>query len=440
MIAFIIICLGLFIPVYADEEEDRFAKLNLSADREVIKAGEEVGLNLEIRNLEPKQSITVNGTLMLPNSWLRAAALDLSFSNVTVHHNSSKIIQFNIRVPEVAQEGKHIIYASVMLTRGKDNLTKIASVPISVKEVPKTKLTDILELKLSSTSEDTLIGTEVDMNLIITNKNAVHFVQVKNVSLSLPISWGQNQRVNSFLPTTIPPQSSKSFPFNFKVPDHISEGKYQIYANVTVTLNNEDFLLLEKIDLNVKRMLMELEWDRVITLLLIYSIPGAAIERTIEALITRPETKQSEKKQPDGTTSKSESPTRRPNWFGDESIIKTNNMIIESIKKEVEKDPAGSLKTNGLDIALAEMERSEKERMENLSKRIFRSLLTAACFASIPAFILVYYGVGLLQILNIGRDYAILVIDTLVAVASITFITKPEHEIIKIFEKIRGSK
>jgi hypothetical protein len=65
------------------------------------------------------------------------------------------------------------------------------------------------------------------------------------------------------------------------------------------------------------------------------------------------------------------------------------------------------------------------------------SYFIAFALSFIPAYFLTSYGFGILHILGLPQNSEFFLSDLLAAMTSITFITKPTHEVITILENIR---
>jgi hypothetical protein len=268
------------------------------------------------------------------------------------------------------------------------------------------------------------MGDVVGVKVRVDNLGTPYSIRINDSNLVLPSGWS-NKTIGPVhsLPQIIPANSSGLIEFNFRVPPSgIGEGAYMIFANITLEENGRTFSTVSDKEITAQPRrdvnLANINWDDITLLFVIYTIPGAAIERAVEAMMG------------------------------------IHNQRVHWIRDRLDRWLESAARIKGLDVILGKMEKSEtqdenflpryisyyRQRARYESERIARTYFFAVILSFVPAFALTYYGLGLLQILGAPTDVWVVIVDTGTAMIAITFLTKPSHEIIKLLEKLRGYK
>jgi hypothetical protein len=119
--------------------------LKLFADRSEIGSGDTIGVRLVVTNLNVKHDLVVSQVrLALPNSWhLENNEENVLTSPVTVAPNSSKLVEFNIPIPEEASTGNYSIFATISATRNAIVYSETTFTEIAVERPPDSILRQI---------------------------------------------------------------------------------------------------------------------------------------------------------------------------------------------------------------------------------------------------------------------------------------------------------
>jgi hypothetical protein len=232
---------------------------------------------------------------------------------------------------------------------------------------------------------------------------------VTQVSLILPEGWTNAEEAQTW-PLTITANSSGLVHFKVRIPEYATEGKYNILSNSSVAQDKLTYSQVASLQLNTtlpKPALAGLNWNDVLVVVLIYTIPGIAIERVVETV---------------WGFSK-----RR---LKDDEIAKGNDALLEKLKAR-KVDP-------GQENTYRDIVGSYEAEGKNAKSRIAGwSIIVAFLFGLAPGAYFAFNGIGILQVLGfVGVPFQ--VYDMLLAAFSMSFVTKPTHDIIVIFEKIKN--
>jgi hypothetical protein len=283
-------------------------------------------------------------------------------------------------------------------------------------------------LKLFADRTEIGSGDTIGMRLVVTNLNVKHDLVVSQVRLTLPSSWHLENNEENVLssPVTVARNSSKLVEFNITIPGKANTSSYSIFATISATRNATVYSETTFTEIAVERppeaverppdsILRQIDWDTVWILFLVYAIPGIVIERVVEMI-------------------KLGWPDKRKQ----SADLKADRATIEKLKAT---DVTG-LKSFNINNP-AEFQKELTNLEEHASKEDWGVNIVTYSFswaiALVPSFILMIYGIGLLQIAGINEPLA-QAADVMIGSLIIAFVSKPTHDVIKIIESIRTVK
>jgi hypothetical protein len=119
--------------------------LNLFADRSEIGSGNKIGMNLVLTNLNLEHDLVVSQVRVTPpSSWpLENNEENVLRSPVTVPRSSSKLVKFDILIPEEASIGNYSIFAMINATRNAIVYSETTFAEILVERPPDSILQQI---------------------------------------------------------------------------------------------------------------------------------------------------------------------------------------------------------------------------------------------------------------------------------------------------------
>jgi hypothetical protein len=272
-----------------------------------------------------------------------------------------------------------------------------------------------VQLNLIADRAITSNGNRIGMNLVVMNMHKTKALTSINASLLLPDGWKTpSDEILYTTPTTIPPNSTKTIRFNFTIPQG-AFGEYVIYGRLAA-VQIVDISEVTTAKINVTKppepLANNILWDSIYLLFLVYTIPGAAIERLIEALRYL-----------------------FPNASLRDALAKANRVMIDKIKgatppayDQATLDPIRNLLRDYEQVA-----NGEESRVK------FGTWVGAFLIALFPSYFLVAYNLSLLNVMGYS-DWNAKIVDVIIGAMIIAFVTKPTHEVFSVLEKIRGLK
>jgi hypothetical protein len=282
-------------------------------------------------------------------------------------------------------------------------------------------------LKLFADRTEIGSGDTIGMRLVVTNLNVKHDLVVSQVRLTLPSSWHLENNEDNVLssPVTVARNSSELVEFNITIPGKANTSSYSIFATISATRNATVYSETTFTEIAVERppeaverppdsILRQIDWDTVWILFLVYAIPGIVIERVVEMIKLgyRRTRKQS-------------------------ADLKADRATIEKLKA-TDLTALDNLKIPHYLFRNLLIYLEEHASKEDWGVNIV-TYFSSWVMALFPSFILVIYGIGLLQIVGINSPAA-QAADVMIGSLIIAFVSKPTHDVIKIIESIRTVK
>jgi hypothetical protein len=298
-----------------------------------------------------------------------------------------------------------------------------------------------IELSLKPERGDIWIGSNINMNLRVTNLDPNNELTVNEIRLFLPSGWAFDTTIGfkPSLPIIIPSNSSDIIQFTLLVPRSDTDGNnftitgrinaLRTDVNGTVTNYIDTFSTDVVTKTKPPEVLREIDWNAVWLLFLVYAIPGAAIERIVELAKWRV-------------------PWRVPSYFlrKDAEILAYKDEIkrqearqTDDVKPEVivgEKPKTSiPLSATGKAIRDFQLEISQRE----MGIKVYTYLVSFIFSLIIAVPFVVYFNLGLLQtVLKLEDQNWTQIADILMTAVIMAFITKPTHDVITLIERIRN--
>jgi NPCBM-associated, NEW3 domain of alpha-galactosidase len=274
-----------------------------------------------------------------------------------------------------------------------------------------------VQLNLTADRVNISNQNRIGMNLVVMNMHKTEALTLISASLLLPDGWNTTgDEILYTTLTTIPPNSAKIIRFNFTVPQTAFEGDYEIYGRLAAvqTLNISE---VDSANIHVTKspvpLATDIRWDSIYLLFLVYTIPGAAIERLIEALRY----------------------IIIPNATEGDALAKSNRLVIDKLKTFTLPDFKRETLDNWRDL----LKHYEKVANSEESKVKLGTWFGAFFIALFPSYFLMAYNLSLLTIMGYSDPNAEIA-DVIIGAMIIAFVTKPTHEAIVTIEKLRGLK
>jgi hypothetical protein len=271
-----------------------------------------------------------------------------------------------------------------------------------------------VQLNLTADRVNISNGNRIGMNLVVMNMNKTKALTLVNASLLLPAGWKETgDQILYSTPTAIPPNGTKIIRFNFTIPQAASEGEYVIYGRLSAVQNISEVTAAK---INVGKpsepLVNDIKWDSIYLLFLVYTIPGAAIERLIEAVRYI-----------------------IPKSTLNDALAKANRVIIDNLKSASPTD----FRKATLDCRRDLLKGYEEVANYEESKVKFGTWGLAFLIGLFPSYFHWAYKLSLLTIMGYGDTNAGFA-DVIIGAMIIAFVTKPTHEAFTALEKIRGLK
>jgi hypothetical protein len=278
---------------------------------------------------------------------------------------------------------------------------------------------DNVTLSITTDTDEIFMGDSIGIRAKVDNFNTPNPINVTRANLVLPDGWG-SEAILASAPsgTLIPANSSGLFLFDVEIPMNISSGNHRLFVTVETNDINENtnstLIGQTEVAVQLHRSInvANINWDHVTLLIIIYTIPGVAIEQGVQALR--------------GLVSKE--------WSKDEAEVRSRDLVLKKMDETVPVEPKQQ------DEFRLRYEGHYRNRVHEDSENKARVIGLALLLSSFPSVVLVWYGLGLLQILGAVPSPIVYALDIFIAMLSMTFVSKPTHQIIQLLEKLRTYK
>jgi hypothetical protein len=291
---------------------------------------------------------------------------------------------------------------------------------------------------------ETWIGDVIQMNIIVGNTAPTDDLIVKEIRLSLPEGWqAENQGIafNPPMPINVPPNSSRLVQFNLTVYTMAKEGvNYTFTATAHTARASHDYFDVISWQLTTNRsppsVLLDIDWNAIWILFLVYAIPGAAIERIVELF----------KWGTDRGRNRWWSPRWLPNFVENDAEIAAYKYEINNIRNDT---PETQDTIIGKELANDEKLSSVWRKIRDLQAEVSRREIKVKAYTYMISFLfaliisaplILMFNLGLLQLLLRLDGSGIEIADILLTSIIVAFVTKPTHDLISWIEKIRNVK